>query len=196
MGSVQFSTSQEDENLQGDHVQRMKPKMVSMRRMMTMSDVHLICITTRRTSFIQVNGTFRWKADTPSVQTLHMSLTLSVGMTDCVDCLGSAETRGGGVLRFGLDRGVPLKPQNPTHFYGSFWQEKVPIFRDFSWNIGPFVTLFSVIWGILDFCRKWDSFLGISCENVTSWCWSSWCIECTECSISKLQIFCILTTPF
>ena len=75
---------------------RMKPRMVSMRRMMTMSDVHLICITTRRTSFIQVNGTFRWKADTPSVQTLHMSLTMSVGMTDCVDCLGSAETRGGG----------------------------------------------------------------------------------------------------
>ena len=48
----------------------------------------------------------------------------------------------GGVLRFELDRGVPLEPQNPypslrvilaekgTHFYGLFLKNK-PIFQKF-----------------------------------------------------------------
>ena len=38
-----------------------------------------------------------------------------------------------GVLRFGLDGGVPIKPQNPLPiFLGSLWQKQVPILGDFS----------------------------------------------------------------
>ena len=50
----------------------------------------------------------------------------------------AVEAEPGGVLRFGLD-GVcrVLKPRNPYPFLGSFWQKKVPIFMDFSQNIGP-----------------------------------------------------------
>ena len=56
--------------------------------------------------------------------------------------LWEANVRGGGVLRFELDRGVPLEPQNPypslrvilaekgTHFKGFFLKNR-PIFQKF-----------------------------------------------------------------
>ena len=31
--------------------------------------------------------------------------------------------------------------ETSTHFKGSFWQKRVPIFKDFSWNIGSFFTI-------------------------------------------------------
>ena len=43
------------------------------------------------------------------------------------------------VLRFGLDRGLLL--ETPPHFKESFWQKRVPIFEDFSWNIDPFFSI-------------------------------------------------------
>ena len=53
----------------------------------------------------------------------------------------------GGVLRFGLDGFLLLEPWNPAPFQGSFWQKKVPIFRDFSWNVGPFFAMFGCLHG-------------------------------------------------
>ena len=49
---------------------------------------------------------------------------------------------GGGVLRFGLDGGVRLEPRN-SPCVSVILAEKgtVPIFRDFSQNIGPFSIL-------------------------------------------------------
>ena len=69
---------------------------------------------------------------------------------------------GGGVLRFGLDRGCALKLSTPTQFQGSFWQKKIPIVRNFSWNMGPF---FRCSQGY--FYRNCDPYWGISCEKVT-----------------------------
>ena len=48
-----------------------------------------------------------------------------------------------GLLRFGLDGGVLLEPRNPYPFVRVILAEEVPIFRDFSWNIGPFFSGFS-----------------------------------------------------
>ena len=45
---------------------------------------------------------------------------------------------GKGVLRFGLDRGVLLEPQNPYPFLRVIFAKGVPISKDFSWNIGQF----------------------------------------------------------
>ena len=36
----------------------------------------------------------------------------------------------------------------PTHLEGWFWQKRVPIFKDFSWKIGPFCKNFT-IFGVL-----------------------------------------------
>ena len=50
-----------------------------------------------------------------------------------------------GVLRFGLDGGVPLEPQNPYPFLRLILQRKIPIFRDFFFqNRGLFVVNFWV----------------------------------------------------
>ena len=38
---------------------------------------------------------------------------------------------GGGILRFGLDRGMPLEPQNPYKSLRVIWQKRVPIVRIF-----------------------------------------------------------------
>ena len=57
----------------------------------------------------------------------------------------SDNTRGWKVLRFGSDRGCCSTLETPYPFLGSFWQKKVPIFRDFSWNIDPF---FKILWPI------------------------------------------------
>ena len=63
--------------------------------------------------------------------------------------LGWVDPGGGGVLRFELGRGVPLKPQNPYPciFKGDFGQKRVPIFKDFPSKIGPFFKN-SAIFGV------------------------------------------------
>ena len=93
---------------------------------------------------------------------------------------------GGWVLTFGLDEGVPLEPETPTHLLGSFWQKKVPIVKDFSWKINPFFYKFCDFLGfchaktnlgsvrkldpcfrIFLFCKKRDPCLRISCKKGT-----------------------------
>ena len=70
----------------------------------------------------------------------------------------------GGVLRFELDRGVPLQPQNPYPSLRVILAKKVPIFKDFPSKIGLFFKnceIFAlqknpenhVIWGSV---RKFD----------------------------------------
>ena len=75
---------------------------------------------------------------------------------------------GGGVLRFGLDGGVPLEPQNP---YPSLRVIFLPIVKDFSWKIGPFLQIWaqSENWThVLGFfCKKRDSCFKISCKKAT-----------------------------
>ena len=46
------------------------------------------------------------------------------------------------VLRFSLNRGMPLDPWNPYSFLMVILAEKVPIFSNFSWNVSPFFTNF------------------------------------------------------
>ena len=59
----------------------------------------------------------------------------------------AATTRGGGVLRFELDRGVPLKPKNPYPSLRVILAKKVPIFKDFPSKIGLFFKN-SAIFGV------------------------------------------------
>ena len=46
------------------------------------------------------------------------------------------------VLRFGLDKVVPLEPQNPYPILRVILAEKVSIFSDSSWNMGLFFNFF------------------------------------------------------
>ena len=82
-----------------------------------------------------------------------------------------------GVLRFGLDKGMLLKPQNPCPFWGSFWPKKYLflwifwkhrfIFNNF-WvlaNKHPKIWLSHENWSMFrdSFVEKWDPCFGISC---------------------------------
>ena len=49
---------------------------------------------------------------------------------------------GEGVLKFGLDRGLPLEPRSPSYFQGSFCRKKGAHFQDFDQNMGPFFSIF------------------------------------------------------
>ena len=74
-----------------------------------------------------------------------------------------------GVLGFDLDRSFSSSLETPTHLWGSFWQKKVPIFRDFSKSKGAFFTIFGCFgyfWKMDPcFCREWELCVGISCEK-------------------------------
>ena len=52
-----------------------------------------------------------------------------------------------GVLRFELDRVCRSNLKTPTHLLGWFWQKRVPIFKDFSWKLGPFFKNFTIFGG-------------------------------------------------
>ena len=49
-----------------------------------------------------------------------------------------------GVLRFGLDRGVPLELQNPYPSLRVIVAKRVPFVTNFSWKIDPFFTNFVI----------------------------------------------------
>ena len=126
---------------------------------------------------------YRWVSRAPSKSPPQ---TLSQGASSWIVAKHqplSNRGGGGGVLRFYFEWGMLLKLQNPhPWFVDLIWQQRVAIFRDFSWKIGPFFTIVgclpykhrtclahsqkkknTIIKDI--FVENWNPCLGISCEK-------------------------------
>ena len=58
--------------------------------------------------------------------------------------LQQAQEGGTQISWSGLDGDVPLEPWNPYPFLKIILAEKIPIFRNFSLNMGPFFTIFLI----------------------------------------------------